>query len=432
MSKRGGSSKVIDDRFQVFKTNFEDVSVLTEEYIEHRPLSNVKRGQRIDIMVPRSNGYYYDLSRSYLRITVKITKAGETALVPSNENPDLIDYCAFVNHAPLFQSMSFFVENVDFARDCNCLLGYKQNIDYLLYKNKEYLESTAAAAHFFYDTASAMNSSKPSSAKGSNAGLLARYELTKNGNYITLEIPLPVDLAQSCSSYLPNKVELRLSLYPSLEKMHLICESETELYESHVDNVVFCLMAVTPRPELLALHNKRFLKENALFTYEKSVLKSYTISKGDSVWDMDSLYGDRIPRALHVAFVKTGAYIGSYDTNPFAYENLGINRIIFYAEGIPDKVLTPDFSTQGNCSTEYMNLYRSPAGAARSGIITMADFKAGYAIFKIDIVESMFQTRKGVNRLSVRFASPLEHNVTAIVYGVFSDSFQMDSARHIV
>ena len=431
MARTVSGSKVIDDRFQVFKTGFEDVSLVSEEYVEHRPLSQPKRGQRIDITVPKSSGYYYDLSRSYLRVSVKITKSGGGALVPSNVDPSLIDYVALVNNAPLWTAMSFHVGNVDFARESSVLLPYKQNVDMLLYKSKEYLESTAAAAHFFYDTATAMDSNKPSSATGSNAGLLARYNISKNGNYFTLEMPLVLDLSETLKSYIPNKMEIRMSLFPNSESFALITDSLTEQYEIDVDSVVFCLMSVTPRPELLAVHDQRFQKENATFTYEKSVLKSYTIGKGDSQFDLDNVFGHFIPGTMHLMFVTTQSYVGSFNTNPFFYKNLGVSNILFKGEQIPDKTYQPEFSSN-NYTTEYMNLYRSPTGQARSGIISMSDFKAGYSIFKIDIAESMFETKTGINRLSVRFKEPLTENTTAIIYGRFPASFQIDASRHIV
>ena len=432
MASSKNRNKYIDDRFQVFKTGIEDVSVATEQYVEHRPLSQPKRRQRIDIIVPKSYGNYYDLSRSYLRISVKITKSGGGALDPNNENDSLIDRVAFCQSAPIFSAMSFFVSNEDFSRDVTNLLPYKNNIDLLLYKSREYLESTAAASHFFYDTASAMGATKPDSATGANAGLLARYEITKNGNFVTFESPLILDLAQSCNSYLPTKVELRLSLYPSSEPFCLITSSETELYEIEIDNVVFCLMCVTPMPEILSLHEQRFQKENAMFTYDKSMLKSYTIGTGDSNCDLDNIFGDLIPHTLHICFVKTKNYVGDYNTNCFQYEHLNVTTILFKCEGVPEKILTPDFSSASTFVTEYMNLYRSPSGATRSGIITMADFKAGYPIFKIYIVESMFKTKKGVNRLSIRFGTPLSENVTVLVYGKFSASFELSSSRHVV
>lgn len=426
-------SQVIDDRFQFFRNSFEDVSILREEIIEHRPLSQVKKGQRIDIAVPRSGGYYYDLARSFLRFKVKITKSGGGGLVSGDADDTKNDHVAHTNHAPLFVAWSFYLENIDFARETNILLPYKMNLDFLLRRSREYLESTGASSHFFFDTSSGINATKPSAATGSNAGLLSRYEISKSGNYFTIEWPLSamLDLAQSLNQYVPNGLEIRLSLFSSADSFNLQSPSESELYESHIDTASLCLMAITPRPELLALHSQRFLKSNAKFTFEKSVLKSYTIATGSSQWDVDSIFSSFIPATLILVFVKTAAYVGSYQENCFNYLNLDITRILYKCEGIADKVMTPDFKTS-NYVTEYMDLYRDPSGAAHSGIITLQDYKSGYTIFKINNVESMFETKKGINRLSVRFGTSLTDNITAICYGIFPDSFEMDANRLIL
>ena len=417
---------MVDQRFQIFDAGYEDVSVQSEKYIEFRPLAKIDRGQSVDITVPRSGSYYYDLSRSFFRFKVKITKNKGVAITSA-------DKVAFINHpgVSIWSSIAFYIESEDFGRTCGPLLSYKYNMDSLIYRSTEYLESVGQSCLFFKDTPGAMDGTDPTLETGVNQGLLQRYNFSKSGGEMTLRTNIPIDLSDSLSQYLPNSLEIRVRLFPALDRFAVMSSDPTETYEIHVSHAALCLLAITPTPRMLQLHEEEFKRKNAVFHYDKSILKSYSIPKGSPTWEIESIFGSGIPKKLLVAFISTSSFVGSQSENPFNYANWGLTSLTYEVEGLKTRKYNPDFDNH-HWTEEYNNLYSSPTGAARSGIIQLTDFKSGYAIYRVDNIESIFKTRVGQSRLTVTFKEALTKGVTCICYGKFPAKFMIDSTRNLL
>ena len=172
------------------------------------------------------------------------------------------------------------------------------------------------------------------------------------------------------------------------------------------------------------------IKVIANFIYEKSILKSHSVASGQQEFTLDQLFGSLIPKQIYLVFLRSVSYVGNYNTNPFNFQHFKVSKITYDAENTSLKVLEPEWN-HNNYSGVYLNLYRDISGDATSGPITFSDFKDGYSIFKIDVPESQYITRRGFSRLVVRFKDPLSENITAIIYGRFSARFTLSQDRVI-
>lgn len=422
----GTEKPVVDQRFMIFEQGVDDVSSESEKIIEHRPIAKIERGQSIDITVNRSGAFYYDLSRSYMKFKFKLTKANGATLTDT-------DKAAPINNPAfsLFQSIQFSIETEDFGRQIGTLLPFKSNLDHILFRSTEYLNSTAQSSMYFHDTPGAMNATQPDVKTGTNEGLLARYNLVKSGGLVEVRGSLPIDLADSLNSFIPNSMEIRVRLWPSSDPFVVMSSDESENYEIHILHASLCLLAITPSPRMLSEHAKQFEKQNASFYYDKSVLKSYSIPSGALEWEMDSIYSNDIPKELIIVLVNTTAFLGSQKENPFAYNHNKVTRVSYDIEGVSPKVLTPDF-VANIFSESYNMLYTSATSEPGSGIVALSDYNKGYTIFRLCTVESMYRTKKGQSRLMIRFAEKLTTGITCILYAKFPAKFQVDSARNIV
>ena len=149
--------ETIDSRMDIFKGNVQDHSIVSERYLEFRNKSAVQRNQTIDIFVEKTNQYYIDFSRSYFKVTAKITREKGGALIPPpapapaapGQSPETLtdpqpqDKCSYINYPAIciFSSLQMQIGNTDFARNCSSLLPYKVMIDNLTQRSTEYLNS---------------------------------------------------------------------------------------------------------------------------------------------------------------------------------------------------------------------------------------------------------------------------------------------------
>ena len=169
------------------------------DFTPHESLDNLSRGKYVEIIVPPSTKHYYDLSRSHLSVRAWIITSDSA---PIKEG----DKVAFINQplTSMWRSIKFTLQAQDFTKDVNICQPFKASIDNLLYRALEYLASSAQGALYFKDTAGAMDSVDVSCSAGTNTGLISRFEFTSKGKTVSMEGPLPLDIAQSMSSYIPS------------------------------------------------------------------------------------------------------------------------------------------------------------------------------------------------------------------------------------
>ena len=152
-------------------------------------------------------------------------------------------------------------------------------------------------------------------------------------------------------------------------------------------------------------------------------------------WSIDQLFANQIPAELLVCMVKSTAYTGRYDENPFNFEHHNLSYLEFSIESTQRKTFQPDFDKNAY-TEEYLALYSDEGGRRRGGIIELSDFKRGYAIYRIKITPGVDRTytlsqNKAQTRLSFRFKEALKTPVTCIAYGKFYDSFRVDKTRNV-
>jgi len=154
----------------------------------------------------------------------------------------------------------------------------------------------------------------------------------------------------------------------------------------------------------MVAHDELMKKENAVFNYERSELRSFAIPKGMSSWSVEQLFAHQIPKEMLVTFVDNDAYLGEFKSNPFNYQNFGLQYLSYSAEGIESKVFEPNY-TEGRYTKEYMALYESAVGRHMGGIIRLADYAEGYAVYRVIITPAVQYSKIGQSRLAMKFGA---------------------------
>ena len=92
----------------------------------------------------------------------------------------------------------------------------------------------------------------------------------------------------------------------------------------------------------------------AFLPFTQTKIRSYLCVKEISSFIWSNCIRGIIPHQIIVAFVDHEAYVGSYKTNPFAFENFGIRKINLKVNGTsyPATPYTPNFD-----SGDFMELY---------------------------------------------------------------------------
>ena len=92
----------------------------------------------------------------------------------------------------------------------------------------------------------------------------------------------------------------------------------------------------------------------AYYPFTQTKIRTYLCVKEISSFTWANCISGVIPQQIIVAFVEHEIFVGSYEKNPFAFENFGINEINLKVNGAsyPATPYTPNFD-----SGDFMEMY---------------------------------------------------------------------------
>ena len=151
-------------------------------------------------------------------------------------------------------------------------------LDSLTTKSTQYLDSVAQSSMFYKDMVGALDSTTITNG-AANFGLVSRYKRTKDVKYVMLEAPLFTDLSEM-EQYIPSVVKLHVKLHPTIDDFSFISGVTTEFYQVDINYLSLRCKFIDPSAAVAILHAKILEMRLALLNYTKSVLKSFTVSKG--------------------------------------------------------------------------------------------------------------------------------------------------------
>lgn len=420
-----------------------DSSVINRQYIDYKPVGQLNSGA-IEFHIPGSGSRYIDMKRTVLHITCKIVQGDGTPIpkytidVDSSGIPIKIDPKANVGPVnlfmhSLFQQVDCMVQQQMVSAEVATRHPYKSMFDVLLTYGMDAKDSKLITQLYVKDTG---NLDDSNAILGTNNGLTERQELSKDSKYIYLAGPIHHDLHQQ-ERLMLNSVEINYKFWPASNSFKLMSNYANADFKVEIKSAILRVCMVEMNPQLIVAEANALKIKPALFFYEKSDIKCYSIPQGDYALTVEDLYKGKVPFKMVIALVRSDGFNGSYSRNPFNFQTFSCNFIGFYVDGqsSPGAPLTPNFD-EGDYNTAYMTLFGDDY-ISNSGLhITKNDFKSGYAIYTIDLCRSTCDKftkvpMEGHTRLELKFAKALPCAVTAIIYAKFPGRLEINEQRNV-
>ena len=215
-------------------------------------------------------------------------------------------------------------------------------------------------------------------------------------------------------------MDVKLKVYRSPASFVLLAKDASTNFKINIEDIYVLARKIRVNPAVLYGHSKILEKKNALYPYTKVECRSQSVATGSASFQWDNLFQGQKPEKVIIGFVKSKALNGDYTTNPFNFENCGINHIALYADGLPvgGNPLKLDFAKVGGTAImrAYSNLLMS-AGKWRQdeGIaLDLKHFISGSTLFAFQLEpdfshhgEFLALVKNGNVRLEVQFSSGL-------------------------
>jgi hypothetical protein len=323
-----------------------EVEVASEktEWIDHGPINPLTEGSAIEFNITGNSTTFLNLRKILLYIKLKIVKADGSPI----GSGDLVGLANAPLHT-IFSQVDFNIQQHPVS-EVGTNYTYKGYLDTLL---NEIDERNLDCQLFVKDNAGFMDETTPD---GGNKGLLGRANHTIGGKEVELIGSLAIDLCQQ-DRLLLNGVPINIKLWQSADSFRLMTGLE-EKYKVVITSASLKVATTKVNPVVLISQADVLKKNDALYPYTRSSIKTYAVPKGQYSFITDDLFQWDVPKQLIVGIISSSAIHGNYGKNPFNFQHFDCNKIGFSVDGrsTPSHPLQPNF--EGDSFVEaYQRLY---------------------------------------------------------------------------
>ena len=426
--KAEGSDDVYSDDLALFHTPPTESAVLSTKIVDFHPTSPLRHGSPVEFTISGSGPQYIDMKNTKLHLKLRILKADGSGLdIDNSVGPVNQILHSLWSHIDVYlqqQLVTATTSNYHYKAYMENLLTYSEGSKHSHLQSQGYYGDTPG---FFDDMVN-------------NGGLAVRQGLFGSSRTVDLIGRINADIFDQ-NRLMLNGVEIQLKFWPANAKFCLLSDDDIE-YKIDIVDAILKVKKVTLAPSVILGHAAALEKANALYFYERTLVKNFLISRGEYSVRLNDVFQNNIPSRLLIGFVRSDSANGSYRLNPFNFLHKNLSHLGIYVndESVPGKPIQTSYAAE---STNYMEAYDGliesldiPLHSQGFGIQRL-DYDRGYTLYGFKILEAENKAhlpliKKGNLKIEATFDRVIDQNITMIVYARFPALLEIDSTRNIV
>lgn len=318
MPKHEPRTDFVRSETDVFTELGYDVSVNSSQMVEYHPTSAITPTAPIEFHVPANDVQYLDLSRTRIKLRLKVTSAAKADLA-AQADKNILNY-APANYivASAFESVKVKLHDTEITTK-NSLYPYQAYLETLLSYGSDYKKGQAEAGGFYR-----VKNEKDQE----DEGWKSRKTLCDASKEFEV-MGRPHSEIFTQTRYMMPGVDMRIQFYKASDSFSL------ERYGTNAENIVLQIKEatlyvrkLTLLPSIQLAHLKNWRDYPVKYPGTKVSMKSYSLPIGTFSNTNESSLTGLIPQRLILGVVASDNVNGSYGTNPFAFEDHGLQQII--------------------------------------------------------------------------------------------------------
>ena len=188
---------------------------------------------------------------------------------------------------------------------------------------------------------------------------------------------------------------------------------------------------------------RQLSKKNITYPMVRTSIRTFSIPSGNTMWEQDDVFLNKMPDRTLLAMVHTDAYNGDFTRYPYAFERFGATEVrqTVNGEEYPYKTLELSNESNNKDSTDYLGYERflQASGAYREKKIPMVqpgDWGEGKTttLFLFNNVPSGYADdpahrnpqQSGNVRYKINFASATSNNITVLVWSEYETLLEVN------
>jgi hypothetical protein len=413
------------------------------------PNSSWNSNSVITFNINGSNDKYIDLSqtRLYIKLDVKKGDAGIGTKSISTVNNFL--HSLFKNIEVKIGSKTISTSNgkYPYRAYIENLLGFnKESKDILLrgdfwFKDNKDFDSlllSDVAAVTEVKSEQGQITTAAVQAKSANEGFIKRNSLIKNGNEFELSGYLHLDISSFDKLIIPNN-DIIISLTKSDPKFYLLgSESDCEGFKVNFQKMYLQIRRVTVSDSIMLGHATTLEKSPAIYPFKRVVINEVASQLSSTEGSFKEICKGIMPTRVIVGFVLTEAFTGSYNLNPYNFQNFGVNKLKLYINSTQLPYSTDlefNYSNKNyfeGYSTLFTNIKHAPND------INYEEYSIGNTLYAFNLSpdlcvdDNLSLIKEGSLNLKCTFDRPINESITAVFYLEYENTIQIAKSGDLI
>ena len=279
-----------------------------------------------------------------------------------------------------------------------------------------------------------------------NQGFAKRHKFIEGGKLLTLSGPVFVDAFMG-DRLLLSMVDLKLILNRSSDQFCLMDKNSNAINAKvKLTDVILKVRKVRVSQAVSVAHELALKQVPAIYPIRRVECKVFVMPGNIPSVRKDNIFAGTIPKSFVFALVDADAFNGSYDKNPYNFQNYNVTTVTLTSNGeeLPFKQLNLTYDGNKRNFTQAFNTLFSGTGKMNynTGLdISREDYPKGYTLYAFDLTPDMcgasayFNTiQRGSLTVDITFATgSLPSKAVAMVcYGDFENVIRIDSERNVM
>ena len=178
-------------------------------------------------------------------------------------------------------------------------------------------------------------------------------------------------------------------------------------------------------------HNAGLEVADSVYPFSRTDIRTFTIAEGNFGINLEDMWQGEVPSHLVVGMVRSQAYYGDNNLNPYHFEHFDVSNIVFFVNG--ESTPRPSFKLDvgnGIYLQGLNSLYKITGKTMENSDIgiTRDTYRQGYTLIGFDVDPTtspefryVGKPTEGHTKLEIRFKNGLPAPVTVILYATFPE-----------
>ena len=327
-----------------YKENTEGPSIHTEElalfskppvnvgedkisWVEYRP-TFMSSGEysSVQFHIPGNSSQYIDMNRSELYVKIKIKKVDGTEF--KNEEKESALPIDLILHS-MWSSVDIKMNHTLVSTSGTDYM-HKALIETLLNYNEGAKRNQMSAIGFSGESGN-FSQTHPDTVPF-NHGLKTRNSWFKDVKTVEFMGPLFADICNQDRLILPS-VDIDIKLWPTHDEFRLITHPYELECKLMIEDIYFNVCKVAVFPLAMMGHYAALEISKSQYPFQRTDIRTFNIAENSYGTTLEDIWQGEVPSCLVIGMVKSEAYNGEFDMNPFLFDHFNIASAGFYVNG---------------------------------------------------------------------------------------------------